>query len=202
MRKTTLVTAAILLLLGAGVYVYLTDPFNPDRAHLRQLSTQFMEDIQFKDFHSSALYHHELEQDRVDIGRALEDLFLLDPELLDILDYRIARSEIDSSGKRGRVLVSTRFRPLKPSSARREGEDDIEEAEIQLYWMFRHPECPLGTDCEEDEGQCVGRTGKTATREVKDDDGETTEQAYTCDPSMEHQWFMNLDSTLESRDYR
>ncbi len=199
MRKTTIATLVVIPLLFAGGYIYMTDPFNPDRAHLQDLSNQFMEDIQFKDFHSSALYHHELEQDRVDIGRAIEDLFLVDPELLDILDYRITRTEIDSSGRRGRVLVNTRFRPLKPEAIR-DDENDIEEADLQLYWMYRHPDCPLGTDC--DAGTCRRDDGTKPTKEVEDDDGETVERPYQCDELREHEWFMNLDSTLESRDYR
>ena len=36
-------------------------------------------------------------QDRIDIGRALEELYLVKPEQLDSLDFRIARTEIDST---------------------------------------------------------------------------------------------------------
>ncbi len=198
MRKTTLATIVVLLLLAGGGYVYLAAPFHPDRGEIEALSKEFMEDIQFKDFHSSALYHHELEQDRVDIGRALEDLFLIDPELLDIIDYRISRTEIDSTGDRARVLVNTRFRPLKPHRASDDDGDDIEEADMQLYWMRRHPDCPLGTECEG--GVCVNESGQKALRDESGDDEE--DEPFACDDQAERQWFMNLDSTLESRDYR
>ncbi len=201
-QKTTIATVATIALLSIGGFIYLQDPFNPDRAEIQELSEQFMEDIQYKDFHSSARYHHELEQDRVDIGRALEDLFLVDPELLDIMDFRIIRTEIDSSGDRGRVLVNTRFRPLKPRSAS-DGDDDIEETELQLYWMRRHPECPLGTDC--DGGVCVDDRGREATKPIEDDDTDDDDDSkvpFDCDDGLDHQWFMNLDSSLESRDYQ
>lgn len=199
MRKTTIATIAVLLLLAGGGYLYVYAPFHPDRGEIEALSNQFMEDLQFKDFHSSALYHHELEQDRVDIGRAIEDLFLLDPELLDIMSYRITRTEIDSSGDRARVLVNTRFRPLKPKRAASEDGDDIEEADLQLYWMRRHPDCPLGTDCED--GACRNQSGKKALNEEETGDDDEA-KPFVCDEGTEKQWYMNLDSTLESRDYR
>lgn len=201
MRKTTAATIFIAALLAAGVFLYTADPFNPHRAVIEEMSTKFMEDIQFKDFGSSARYHHKLERDRVDIGRAIEELFLVDPELLDILDYRIVRSELDSTGRRGRVLINTRFRPLKPDAVSDDDDDDIEELELQLYWMKRHPDCPLGSDCEA--GVCIDDTDREpVVREVEDDDGDETEQPFDCDADREHEWFMNLDSTLEQRDYQ
>ena len=199
MRNVTIATVFVAVVLGAGIYLYLTEPFNPDRTQIQQLSNSFMEDIQFKDFHSSAQYHHQFERERVDIGKAIEQLFLVDPELIDILDYRITRTEIDSSGTRGRVLVNTRFRPLKPKAVQDEDGDDVEEADLQLFWMLRHPDCPLGSDC--DAGLCRDDEGAIEMMEPGDDD-EEEEEPYECDDDREHQWFMNLDSTLESRDYQ
>ncbi len=204
MRKITLITIVALAVLGVGGYLYLEEPWNPDRGELRDLSESFLEDIQFKDFRTSATYHHPDERQRVDIGRAIEDLFMVDPELIDILDYRITRTEIDSTGDRGRTLVSTRFRPLKPGAMQSEDDDGIEETELQLYWLRRHPDCPLGYDCHD--GQCQDDAGQVATEEdpSTNDDGETEagERPRTCDPAADRQWFMNLDSTLESRDYQ
>lgn len=198
MRKITLLTIVVIVALAAGGYLYLTNPFDPHRTQIEDRSEQFMEDIQFKDFHSSAKYHHRLEQRRVDIGKAIEELFLVDPELLDIMDYRITRSQIDSSGTRGRVLVNTRFRPLKPEAISDGDGDDIEEADLQLYWMYRHPDCPLGTDCD-DTGVCVDDAGNEAMREG---DEEENAEPFDCNPRRDHEWFMNLDSTLEQRDYQ
>lgn len=200
MTKTTIATVAALVIVGIGGYIYLQDPFNPDRSEIRELSAQFMEDVKFKDFRSSARYHHELEQERLDIGRAIEELFLVKPEMMRIIDYRIVDSEIDSTGTRGRTLVNSRVRLLN-----RRGEDeDIEEADLQLYWMLRHPECPLGTDCEG--GVCVDDSGQAALMEPEEA-GDVEEQpeadrSYACDDDLEHRWFMNLDSTLEQKDYR
>lgn len=199
MRKITLATLFTIVVLAIGGYVYLQEPFNPDRALIQERSRAFMEDIQFKDFGASAQYHHELEQERVDIGRSIEELFMLKPEMLDILDYRLARTELDSSGNRARVLVNTRFRPLNSDQ-----EEDVEEADLQLYWMRRHPDCPLNTDCSSD-AVCVDDSGEVVTQEVDDeqadDDEEAAPEPYACDVDAAHDWFMNLDSTLEQRDY-
>jgi len=198
MRKITVISIFVIAVLSLGGYLYLTQPFDPNRGEIEQLSEQFMEDLQFKDFQSSARYHHDLEQERVDIGQSIEELFLIDPELLDILDYRITRTEIDSTGTRGRVLVNTRFRPLKPEAMSDDDDDGVEEADIQLYWMQRHPDCPLGNECGEG-GVCVDDSGQ----EVLQDDGDDEAPSpYECDASADDQWFMNLDSTLEQRDYQ
>lgn len=206
MRKITIVTVLIVAAAAVGAYLYLEHPFDPNRAQIEEMSEQFMEDIQFKDFQSSARYHHRLEQERVDIGKAIEQLFLVDPELLDIMDYRITRTEIDSTGERGRVLVNTRFRPLKPDAVSDDDDDDIEEADMQLYWMVRHPDCPLGTECSAD-GICVDDYGEEAMRdddEYLEETGEDDpdEVPFDCDPGKERDWFMNLDSTLEQREYQ
>lgn len=198
MRNATMTTLFVLFVLGVGGFLYLAEPFNPERRMLRELSTSFMEDIQFKDFRSSALYHHELEQDRVDIGKAIEKLFLMKPEMLDILDYRLTRTEIDSTGRRGRVLVNVRFRRLNM-------DDDPKESDLQLFWIRRHPQCPLGADCNS--GVCTNERGVVYQEVEPRPRGAAAEEEkppapYQCDESQEHAWFMNLDSTLESRDYR
>lgn len=197
MRRTTTTTFFVLLVLGLGGFIYLTEPFHPDRRLVDELSTKFMEDVQFKDFRSSALYHHELEQDRVDIGKAIEELFLMKPELIDILDFRLARTEIDSTGRRARVMVNSRFRRLNM-------DDEPRESDLQLFWIKRHPQCPLGSDCQA--GVCVDERGvvhRTEDAPQGDaEEAETVEVPFQCDETREHAWYMNLDSTLESRDYR
>ena len=193
MRQTTMATIFTLVVLAIGGAIYLAEPFNADRRIVQDLSTKFMEDIQFKDFRSSALYHHELEQDRVDIGKAIERLFLVKPEMLNIQDFRIVRTEIDSTSRRARVLVNSRFRRLNI-------DEEPEEADLQLFWIRRHPQCPLGSDCEA--GECRDETGHLVLDEQEDEEGEEVEVPFECDSDLEHAWFMNLDSTLESRDYR
>lgn len=200
MRKNIFITLFSLTVLALGAYIYITEPFNPERRVVQELTKAFMEDIQFKDFHSSALYHHELEQDRVDIGKAIERLFLIDPEMLDIQDFEIVRTEIDTTARRARTLVRTRARRLNI-------DDDPQEKDLQLFWLLRHPQCPLGSTCAQ--GICVDGQDRPVMQKPdedkknnKDSDEEPVERPYTCDEELPLAWFMNLDSTLKSRDYR
>ncbi|MFB6351232.1 MAG: hypothetical protein ABEK29_05535, partial [Bradymonadaceae bacterium] len=71
MRKITIASIAVLALAAGGAYVVYVKPFRPDIQTVEKLSEKWMEDLQFKDFRSSGLYHHKLDRDRVDIGRAL-----------------------------------------------------------------------------------------------------------------------------------
>lgn len=207
MRKTTVITLVSLIILGIGGYLFMVEPFNSDRKVVRELSMQFVEDLQFKDFRSSALYHHRLEQGRVDVGRSLERLFMIKPELLDIIDYRIVKAEVDSSDNRARVLVNTRFRRLNMK-------DEAEEADLMLYWIRRHPDCPLGATCVV--GTCHNEYGEAIQKPKEDDKSqrsrservardpdevEVTDEHYTCDTDAELKWFMNLDSTLKEKQY-
>ena len=209
MRKTTIATIVIAILIGLGVWAVLAGPVNPDNRLVRNLSTQFMEDLQFKDFRRSSSYHHELEKDRVDIGNTLEKLFLVKPESLDIREYRIVKSELDSTGKRARVHIRTKFQRLNMK-------EEPEEGELILYWMLRHPNCPIGATC--DAGKCTNEEGEklyldpskdrpisqpeyddmVADEDTKKDD---LPDAITCDPEAEPRWFMNLDSTLKEKRY-
>jgi hypothetical protein len=195
---------------GLGAWVFLANPFSADSGLVRNASLAFMEDLQFKDFRSSSLYHHELERDRVDIGRTLEKLFLVKPELLDIIDYRIAKLDIDKSGDRARVLVRSRYKRLNYDEKPQDGE-------ILLYWIKRHPQCPLGGKCQgtAGAGQCVNEFGKVILKpkdEKKKEDSQAqlkgdaanpdlSEEHFVCDPEREPQWAMNLDSTLKEKRY-
>lgn len=207
MRKTTVVTISIIAVLAAGGALFLLDPFNPDAGTVGDLSDRFMEDVQFKDFRQSSLYHHELERDRVDVGRSIEQLFMVKPEMLDLMEYRIVKSEVDSTGDRARVKVRTRYEILNKG-------DGPQDGELLLYWIKRHPNCPLGATCPD--GKCVDEFGnvlmKPAEEEGKersrtekkladDDDPELTEVPHTCDPKAEDEWFMNLDSTFKTKKY-
>ncbi|MEO1270064.1 MAG: hypothetical protein AAFX99_18405, partial [Myxococcota bacterium] len=83
-RKSTLITIVVVILLGAGGYVALNNPFRTGAGIVERLAWSFMEDLQFKDFRESALYSHRLDQDRLDIGKTLEALFQVKPEFIDI----------------------------------------------------------------------------------------------------------------------
>jgi hypothetical protein len=210
MRKTNRWSLVLIAGLGVAAYLFLNNPFLPDRSHVEELSQRFMEDLQFKDFRSSALYHHALDRDRVDVGRTLETLFLVKPEMLDIREYRIVKAEVDSSGNRARVHLNTKFQRLNLS-------EKPEEGEIILYWLKRHPDCPVGATCPT--GICVDEFQKVIHRPKEEDkkkkkqsDKESerrdrletglTGKSYTCSPDKEKTWFMNLDSTLKEKRYR
>lgn len=96
-----------------------------------------------------------------------------------------------------------------------------------LYWILRNPDCPMGGSCvggvcrdergdvqnkplEEDEERerrkhhrerdVVRRDG--AARRDGNEPAERTDEPYACDPGATVRWCMNLDSTLEQKDYR
>jgi hypothetical protein len=203
MRKATVITVAVAAALGLGIYIAVANPFSPDRNQINELSRKWMEDLQFKDFRSSSLYHHKLDRDRVDIGRALERLFLVKPEMLDILDYKIVKAQVDSSGKRARVKVNVRYKKLNKDKKPK-------EARMMLYWMKRHPDCPIGGRCPDD--TCVNEFGEPIKK--SDDEGpdhgsprnapepaKSNDDTYSCNSAAERQWYMNLDSTLKEKAY-
>ncbi len=205
MRKSTIITVIILIVLGLGTYIFLANPFNRDSGFVREVSLAFMEDLQFKDFRRSSLYHHKLERDRVDIGRTLERLFMVKPEFLDIMEYRIKRIDVDSTGDRAKVLLKTKFKRLNVKK-------DPEEGEVILYWIKRHPDCPIGATCKT--SQCVDETGATLYKKVDKEkqskrekqagdaaETEDTKEPLSCDATSEDKWFMNLDSTLKEKRY-
>ncbi|MFB6351233.1 MAG: hypothetical protein ABEK29_05540, partial [Bradymonadaceae bacterium] len=122
---------------------------------------------------------------------------LVKPELLDIRDYRIVSSHVDSTGSRARVKVKARYKRLNKDKK-------PQEATLMLYWMKRHPDCPIGATCPD--GTCTNEFGEPV-RKAKDggDNGRRTakapEPAEASDPSAEPRWFMNLDSTLKEKEY-
>lgn len=208
MRKVTLATIVLLAVLGVAAYVVMTDgALSPDKRLVVQLSLDFMEDVQFKDFKRSASYHHALERHRVDIGRTIEKLFLLKPESLDLREFHIVKAEIDSTGDRARVHIRTKFQRLNMK-------DEPENGELILYWMKRHPDCPIGTSCNAD-GLCANYDNQVLVR-VKDKKGDWSDpkreselldkekenaERFSCTPDAEPRWYMNLDSTLKEKRY-
>lgn len=215
MRKSTVVTAVILVVLSFGAWLFLANPLSRDAGLVRAAALAFMEDLQFKDFRSSSLYHHELERDRVDVGRTLEKLFLVKPELLNILEFKIVKLDIDKSGDRARVLLRTKYKRLNYDEKPQDGE-------AILYWIKRHPQCPLGATCSA-EKKCMDEFDKVLYRPEEKNDKERerereketrpkppegdaanpamTKEHFVCDPEAKFQWYMNLDSTLKEKRY-
>lgn len=209
MKKTTLATLITLVVLGAGIWIAVARPFPfmGSDPQVERLTRAFLEDLQYKDFRQAGLYHHKLERDRLDIGRSLEGLFLVKPELLDIRDYDIVRVERDEQGGRAKTLVRTRYTRLNLDK-------EPQEKDILVYWIKRHPDCPHNGSCPA--STCVDEFGNPQTKKEGEDDRSAKTQAtqgddpnakdtgelYSCDASKAAQWFMNLDSTLKGKNYQ
>jgi hypothetical protein len=85
-----------------------------------------MEDIKFKDFNKAASYHSPEDQEEVDIPKLMERLFKIKPELLDVMEYSILDSTLDSTGTRGRVKMKAKVNVLNSGK--------IKNPEFILYY--------------------------------------------------------------------
>lgn len=111
-----------------------------DRAALRRLAQSFWEDIQFKDFRSAARYHSEESQSTVDIPYLIERIFMLKPELLDVMEIEVVFVDLDSSGDRGRVRTRLKCKNLAANH--------IFEKELMLYFRREGPAAPWTMELE------------------------------------------------------
>jgi hypothetical protein len=133
MKKSTVAFIVVLLALGAFFAMdarkegfSLFRLFSEDKKTIERMTLSFMEDIQFKDFDRAASYHHPDDRQKHDIPKLIERLFQIKPELLDIMEYKILESDLDSSGNRGRVKVKTKVHRLNT--------DDFRDAELMFYY--------------------------------------------------------------------
>lgn len=211
MKKSNVVTAVIVLGVGGAIAALTISPgilSGASSSIVREKSEAFLEDLQFKDFKRSTIYHHKLERDRLDIGKATEQLFMIKPELLDIREQEIVRIDMSEDGRRAKTLTRARYRRLNLDG-------DLQEKDLLLYWIKRHPDCPLSSTCDSAQDICVDATGLPILQKeysdtskksglTRGDAGSAYEQGedhYACDPSAQDEWFMNLDSTLKSKSY-
>jgi len=97
---------------SGGSFPTLGLPIGGERADLRSITLQFIEDVKFKDFEKAATYHHPDKQDTLDIPFYIERLFLIKPEALDVMSYEIVFVEMDSSKLRGRVKARIKCKNL------------------------------------------------------------------------------------------
>ena len=133
MKKSTVALVLICLLVG-GYFAFeaewgrslLLRFFSPDRDTVNQMALAFMEDIRFKDFDKAATYHSPEDQTKVDIPKLIERLFQIKPETLDIMEYEILDTTLDSSGQRARVKLKTKVHILN--------KDEIRNPELILYF--------------------------------------------------------------------
>ena len=119
---------------SGGAFPTLGLPIGGDEGHLRSITTQFWEDIQFKDFDKAASYHPPEKQADVDIPYLIERMFILKPEGLDIISYEIVFAEVDSSDLRARVKTRVKVKNLIKK--------DINEREIMLYYFRDSTQSP------------------------------------------------------------
>ena len=133
MKKSTV--AFVLIILALGAYFaydaqwgrsFFLGLFSEEKKIVNELSLSFMEDIKFKDFEKAATYHSPEDQKEINIPRLIEKIFKIKPELLDIMDFRILETSLDSSRKRGRVKVKAKVHTLNS--------DKIEHPEMILYF--------------------------------------------------------------------
>lgn len=111
---------------GTDIGTTLNQVASDDVKFLRKQTTNFLEDLQFKDFDKAATYHSSEDRKKVDIPRLIERLFATKPEFLDIMRYEIKKIEIDSSGDRAKVKTETVIKILNTGKVR--------EPEVMLYW--------------------------------------------------------------------
>ena len=119
---------------------------------LRRTSLTFLEDIQFKDFDRAASYHAPDKIDSVDIPFLLQRLFLLKPEMLDIMEYEIMMAELDSTGLRARVKVRVKVKDLM--------REKIQTKELMLFYHRESLSSPWYMELEESLRQVKGEKGK------------------------------------------
>ncbi|MEM1347883.1 MAG: hypothetical protein AAGI01_04945 [Myxococcota bacterium] len=207
MRKSTIATLVVAALAAAVLVGVVYVPRAGQAGIVRELSERFVQDLQYKDFRSSSLYSHDLDRARLDIGSTLEKLFLVKPELFDLMRYEVVRADVDESGERARTKVRVVYKKLNISA-------EPAEKEVLLYWLKRHPDCPIGGTCAE-RGVCVDERAeemkrpkddsdraKTSKRSPADEAVERGEESFPCDPTEAVKWTMNLDSTLDAKPYQ
>lgn len=137
---------------SGGAIPSLGIPVGGDRAELRDKTLSFWEDIEFKDFDQAASYHAPDTRNDVDIPFLLERVFLLKPEVLEILSYEIVFAEIDSTGLRARVKTRVKVRNLM--------KDDVFEREVLLFWHRDTLESPWFMVLESSLRMLEGTKGK------------------------------------------
>jgi hypothetical protein len=155
-RKLLFAGIGVALLIAFGL-ILATKPeligLGGDRGKLRQLSHSFLEDIQFKDFKRAAKYHEPKLRKSVDIPYLLERLFLLKPELLDIMQHEILFSKIDSTNLRGRVKARVKYKNLANGK--------LQERELMLYYYRKDENSPWFMRLESSLRRIYGAPGKT-----------------------------------------
>lgn len=120
--------------LSGGAFPTLGLPLGGEAGELRRTALDFWEDIQFKDFDAAAGYHAPELQDSVDIPYLLQRLFVVKPEMLDILEYEVVMVDLDRSGDRARVRTRLKIKDLIRGK--------IQEKQVMLYFSREDAHAP------------------------------------------------------------
>lgn len=136
--KVVLVLVALLVLAGGG-YFYLQSSqlgsaplgalASGDSQTVIKSARSFMEDLRFKDFKNAGKYSLPEQQGKYDIPALIERLFQVKPEFLDIQNYDVVSSDLDSTGQRARVHLKTDVKLLNTS--------ELRHPEVILYFKKR-----------------------------------------------------------------
>ena len=125
-----LIIIAVLFLVFTSKYSFklgnVNISINEDKQVLEEKVTNFLEDVEFKDFEKAATYHNKADQEKVNISKLIEDKFMVKPELLDITKYEVTDINIDRSGERAKVKTRTIFKILNTGK--------VEEMELIFYF--------------------------------------------------------------------
>lgn len=111
---------------GEEGYTRVSPTSSEDGKFLNERSIDFLEDIKFKDFQKAASYHSSEDRKKVNVSRLIGKMFMVKPELLDIMSYEILRIELDRSKTRARVHTRTKVKLLNTK--------EIREPELIFYW--------------------------------------------------------------------
>lgn len=126
--------ALLALLAAAGAFgVAALNGYVPGvgghRGELTRKSRRFMECLKFKEFQEAAAFHSPEDlKARGDIPKLLEDFFLIPPENLDVKQVRVDYVELDSTGRRAKVKVTSTVEVLNKKETR--------DPEAMLYWRL------------------------------------------------------------------
>lgn len=125
--KVLLAFVALLLLAGGGYYwlqasqltsAPLGTLLSSDVQTVVKDARAFMEDLRFKDFKSAAGHSLPEQQGKYDIPMLIERLFQVKPEFLDIQNYDVVSSDLDSTGQRARVHLKSDVKLLNSNELR------------------------------------------------------------------------------------
>lgn len=123
-----------------------------DKEKLRNISMQFMEDIEFKSYQDAASYHHQDKQDSVDIPFLIQRLFQVKPEAMDIMEYEPVFAKIDSSSLRGRVKMRVKVKLL--------AQESVITRELMLFYTRETKDAPWHMILEDSLRKVAAAKGK------------------------------------------